>query len=97
MREVGGAVERIDVPAVVGFGLAARAFLADDAVLRPARLQTFDNQFFGGAIGLGHQVDVALVLDGDAPREVAHQKRAGFARDRFDFRQVARSFLAVLE
>ena len=37
VRKIRGAIERIDIPAILGFRIAAGAFLADDAVLRPAR------------------------------------------------------------
>ena len=35
-------------------------------MLRPTRLQPFDDELFGSAISFGHQIDVAFVLDGHA-------------------------------
>src|SRR5664279_4784018 len=52
--KIGGAVEGIDIPAIVGAGIAAGALFADNSVFRPARAQALDDQLFRGAVGLGH-------------------------------------------
>ena len=90
MGKVGGAVQGIDIPAIVGAGIAASALFADNAVFRPARAQALDDHLFRGAVGLGHQVYVAFVLDGDVAGEVAHQERPSLAGNRFHLWQVLR-------
>ena len=64
MGEVGGAVERIDVPAVLALHLVAGSLFAVDAVGGKGRLQLLANQLLAGAVGLGDEIDVALVLGG---------------------------------
>ena len=90
MGKVGRAIEGIDIPAVVGVGTAASAFFADNAVFRPAGAQALDDQLLRSAVGLGHQINVAFVLDSDVAGEVAHEKRAGLAGNRFHLGQVLR-------
>ena len=43
--------------------------------------QALHDQLLGGAVGLGHQVEFALQLEGDAPLEIVGQQRAGLARN----------------
>src|ERR1017187_7486236 len=81
MREVGGAVQRVHVPAVFRRAGMAAAFLGHDAVLRKAGLQPLDHQFFGCAVGFRDQVKLALQLERHAPLEVGGQQRAGFTRN----------------
>lgn len=40
------------------------------------------DQFFRGAIGLGHQIHIALIFGGDAALEVAADQGARLERDR---------------
>ena len=77
--EVGGAVQRIDKPAVFGGALVAAALFGHDAVRGKVRAQAFDHQFFVGAIGLRHQVEFAFEFEGNAALEVIGQQRAGLA------------------
>ena len=59
----------------------AAALFGDDAVRGEVGAQAFHDQLFAGAVGLGHQVEIALEFEGDAALEVVGQQRAGFARD----------------
>jgi hypothetical protein len=75
--EVGGAVERIDVPTVLGSRLVRSALLGHDGVGGEARSQPFDDQPVTGKIGLGYQVELALQAEADPPFEVAHRQAGG--------------------
>ena len=92
--EIGGAVQRIHVPAVFGGALVAAAFFGHDAVRGKVGAQALDDQLFAGAVGLGHQVEIALELEGDAALEIVGQQRAGFARDLHRGFQVAHGHAA---
>ena len=83
VQEVGGAVERIDDPAMalVGAGAGA-AFLAEEAVFGPGLGQFLVNDLFGAPIGGGDEIARALqrdlkVLD---LAEIALETAAGTAR-----------------
>ena len=67
MRKVRGAVERIDEPAILGVEVRPGAFFAQDAEFRPARSQSLGDEFFRSAIGLGDQVNIALVFVANVP------------------------------
>jgi hypothetical protein len=56
-------------------------FLGHNAVRGKVRPQPLDDQFFGCAIGRGHQVEFTLQLEGHAPFKKSSEQRAGFARD----------------
>src|SRR5580698_4218504 len=77
--KVGGAVERVDVPAVVAAGVQQAAFLAEDIVRRPVLAQALANEGFGFAVGDGDQVGLALVFDGYVAMEILHEQGAGLA------------------
>jgi len=77
--EVGGAVERVDVPAVFSLHAVASSFFAIDAVIGKCFGEALANQLFGGAVGDGDQVDVAFVLGDYALREKFAQAGACFA------------------
>ena len=65
VREVGGAVERVDAPEVVGARVSRdAAFLAQDRVLREAGADYFQDGFLGGGVGLRDKVGGALEGDG---------------------------------
>src|SRR5579862_1061496 len=64
VREVGGAVERIDVPAIFGRSRVPAALLRDDGVRGEVALQTLYNKPLTGAVGVGYQVVFALELEG---------------------------------
>ncbi len=82
VREIRGAVQWIDVPTVFGrlAGVAA-AFFSDDGMGREMLLQSFNDELFGGAIGLGDQIGLALQLKADMALEEAVQQGSSFARD----------------
>ena len=83
MKEIGGAVERIDDPGVAGVGAGGgAAFLAEEAVARTGLGELGFERFFGLAVGGGDEIARALerhleVLD---LAEVALQRPRGFAR-----------------
>src|SRR6185312_7754343 len=81
MGEVRGAVQRIDVPAVLGLEAVARAFFAEDAVAGKASADALDDQLFGGAVGFSDEVNVALVFGNNAALEEAAQQGSGFECD----------------
>jgi hypothetical protein len=60
------------------------------------RAQALDNQLFGGAVGFGYQVKLALELEGNAALKVVRQQRTGLARNfdgRFQVGQALTLFL----
>ena len=59
----------------------APAFLRHDAVSREVSAQPLHHQFLARPVGLGHEVEIALQLEGNAPLKVMGQQRAGFARN----------------
>jgi len=79
--EIGRAIERIDIPAVGATVGVARTLFADDVVIGPGGAQAGDDEPLTGAVSLGHQIDVPLVLKADAAQEKRHQKFAGFRGD----------------
>ena len=81
MREVGGAVERIDVPAILASGIVQAFFLAQHIVRWPERTNALANQRFGFAVGGCDEVGVALVFNFDVQIEVLHEERARLAGD----------------
>ena len=85
MGEIGGAVERIHIPAVIGTGLLAAALFAHDVVLGETAAQPLDDQRFRAAVRFGDDVRGALVVDLVRTIRELREQRAGFARD-FDRR-----------
>src|SRR5581483_8519494 len=79
--EVGGSVERVHIPAVSGAAGMAAAFFSDDGVLRKAFGQPPDDERFGGAVGLGDNVNFALVFHTNAAVIVGQQQGARLASD----------------
>ncbi len=67
VREIGGAVERIDVPAIAFgsvAGFVAGAFFGGDGVIGKKFCDARDDGGFGALVGLGDQVDfIAFVGD----------------------------------
>ena len=80
--EVGGAIERVDVPAMAVATGAAGGLLGMDAVLREGGRYHVDDQPLGFSIDRGHEVH--LTLEGDVlPIPVARaNERAGTGRRR---------------
>ena len=81
MGEVGGAVEGVDVPAVLRLHLLPGALFAEDAMVREGGAQALGDEGFTGAVGLRNDVDVAFELGRDALCVEAAKKAAGLARD----------------
>ena len=63
MSEIGGAVERIDVPAEVGGGFVAGAFFGGNGMVRKIFGEARNDGFFGALVGLRHEIHVAFVGD----------------------------------
>ena len=66
MREIRGAIERINVPAILAFHVLARSLLAQDPIVRPARMQALDQQGLAFTVGNGDQIDLAFIFRNDA-------------------------------
>ena len=81
MREIRGAIERIDVPAIFAAGVAEAAFFAKHVVLRPVFPNALSNQRLRFAVRRRDQIGLALVFDLDILIEIFHQQRASFARN----------------
>ena len=81
MREVGGSIERIDIPAELLLHAFARSLFAVDAVVGPDLADAGADQFLHRPVGDGHQVDIALVLRGHAGGQKFAQTRTRFAGD----------------
>ena len=79
--EIGGAVQGIDKPAVFRRAFVPAAFFGHDAVRGKVGAEAFDDQLFAGAVGLGHEVEIAFQLEGHAPFEIVGQQGARLARD----------------
>ena len=79
VREVGGAVERIDIPAQRRFQLRAPAFFGYDPVLGKTLAQALDDKLLAGAVGGGHQIESAFQLKPHSA--MRHQQLSGLARD----------------
>ena len=79
--EVGGAVERIDIPAELPLHAFAGSLFAVDAVVGPGLGDARADELLNGPIGDGDQVDVALVLRLHAGGQKFAQARSGLARD----------------
>ncbi len=69
MGKVGGAVERIHIPAKITAGFPAAAFFRDKIVFRPLLADALDDHLFRAAVGLRDQINVALILDGNLAEE----------------------------
>ena len=67
MREVGGAVERIDNPSMLATLCVRTALFGEDCVVREGAVERPDNRLFGFPVGLGNEIDgVGLAGDPDA-------------------------------
>ncbi len=83
VREVGGAVERVEHPSVRPAAVAAAQFLGQDVVLGEARADERAGGLLHGDVDLGHEVDGALLVDLEHRAEAGALECAG-ARDDFD-------------
>jgi len=79
--EVGGAVERVHVPAVLGVEAVACAFLTKHAVAGEQLRQSRADQLFCGTVGYRDQIRLTFVLGFNAFGEELTQNRTGFARN----------------
>ncbi len=61
--KIRGAVERVDVPAVLGVVILANAFFGSDGMRRKIFRETIDDVLFAALVGLGDEVDVTFVFD----------------------------------
>src|SRR5260221_4154831 len=89
VREVRGAVERIDDPSMVALMHAGAAFLGKDRVGRKCAMDNFDDRRFRFAIGFGHEIDrVRLAIDGYSAESFEMNSAGGTRgteRNLFDF------------
>ena len=86
MNEVGGPIQRIDTPDVLGVGVLAAAFLGEDAVLGEGLVEGVDDHALGCQIGRGHQIArrrLGVHRVGVEAVEVPHQLGPRGARDLF--------------
>ena len=86
VEEVGGAVQRIDDPARLGFAADDFAgFLHQQPPVGPSMGQDFGNRLLGGTIGVRHEISRALAADlqGIDFVEIAAQSGCGLARRLF--------------
>ncbi len=81
MGEVGGAVERIDIPAKLPLHAFASSLFAVDAVVGPCLADTRADEFLNGAVGHGDEVDIALVLRFHAGGQKFAQASTSLTRD----------------
>ncbi|MNI46589.1 hypothetical protein D3C73_1010610 [compost metagenome] len=72
MQEIGGAIQRVDVPGGAALGLAARLF-SHDAEFGRARLQLLNDHGLGFAVCLRYEIVARLAVD----HEVGPMMRVG--------------------
>src|SRR5271170_5280579 len=82
MGKVCGSVDRVDIPAVLGFHLATRALFAVDSVAGKPRVQTIHNEALAGPVGFRNQVGLALVLGLDSAFVESTDQISGFNGNR---------------
>ena len=81
MRVVGGPIEWIDQPGIELGSLGSvtgekRRFLADKSMVRKALHDRRRDQFLGGAVGIGDEIDCSLEVDLPVERQPLAQNRA---------------------
>ena len=76
--EVGGAVQRVDIPAICPVQSGANSLFAKNTVLGKLLAQPLYDKFFRGPVGFGNQVDIAFILRGHAALEVSAKQFARF-------------------
>jgi hypothetical protein len=81
MREIGGPVKWIDIPAVFAAAIIESLFLAHDVVGWELLGDTFADQHLGGPIGCSDQIRIAFVLYLEALMKVLKEQSACLARD----------------
>ncbi len=81
MGEVGGSIQRIDIPAELLLHAFARSLFAVDAVVGPDFADAGSDQFLHRPVGDRHQVDIAFVLGGHAGGQKFAKTRTRFAGD----------------
>src|SRR5882672_596358 len=80
--EVGGAVERIDVPAEFGGAFLAGAFFGGDGMVREIFIEALDDGLLGAFVGLRDDIDlVAFVADVQRARQLFDEDLAGLLCD----------------
>ena len=76
--EIGGAVQRVDIPAIRTLQSGAGSFFPKDSMIGKLLAEPLPDQLFRCSIGFCNQVDVAFVLRGHAALEVAAKQFTGF-------------------
>ena len=81
MGEIGRAIKRIDVPAVLSAGLLSPALLCNDIVLGERGSQALDDQSLGRTVGFGDEITFTLKLKSDVLCSEISNDRARLASD----------------
>ena len=81
MSEIGGPVERIDIPAVIGAGLLAAALLTHDSVLGEMAAQAVNDERLRAPVSFSHEVRGALVRNLVGMVEELREQSARLARN----------------
>src|SRR5215469_11506846 len=81
MGEIGGAVERIDIPAIVAAGVDETLLFAKDVVAGKLTSDPLPDERLRLAVGGRHQIGFSLVLDVYIAAEKPHEQRARLAGD----------------
>ena len=81
MGEVGGAVQRIHVPAELPFQPVPRTLFAIDAMFGEDLAESLADQLLGSTIGHGDQIHIALIFGFDTLNEELFQLCPCFARN----------------
>ena len=81
VHEIGGAVERVDVPAGAVARRVGVVLFRDDGVARKGGADAFDDDGLGPAVDVGDEIDRALVLHAAAHADRFADERAGLQRE----------------
>src|SRR5437016_4851408 len=81
VSEIGGPVERIDIPAIIRAGLLAAALLAHDSVPGEMGAQAIDDERLRAPVGVGHEVRGPLVRNLAGMVEELREQSARLARN----------------
>src|SRR5690242_14958666 len=79
--KVSGAVQGVNVPAIIATGVDQTLFFAEDIVAGPARFDALADQDLGVAIRNRNQIGIAFVFHFHVLEKILHQQGASFAGD----------------
>ena len=75
--EIGGAVQRVDIPAIRALQSGTGSLFAKDAMLWKLLAEPLYDELFRCSISFCNQVDIAFILRGHAALEVAPKQFTG--------------------